>query len=76
MSENINLYKSFSGKKFEEIINKIEDLEKIKTPQYFIFLAFVNYQKNVNNEDRLSAREDFRQAFEKDKYSNIGIEAY
>ena len=77
MSENINLYKSlFQEKKFEEIIYKIEDLEKIKTPQILHILGICKLsKKNVNNEDKLSAREDFRQAFEKDKYSNIGIEA-
>ena len=77
MSENINLYKSlYQEKKFEEIIYKIEDLEKIKTPQILHILGICKLsKKNVNNEDKLSAREDFRQAFEKDKYSNIGIEA-
>ena len=77
MSENINLYKTlYQEKKFEEIIYKIENLENTKTPQILHILGICKLsKKNVNKDDKLSAREDFRQVFEKDKYSNIGIEA-
>ena len=77
MSENINLYKTlYQEKKFEEIIYKIENLENTKTPQILHILGICKLsKKNVSKDDKLSAREDFRQVFEKDKYSNIGIEA-
>ena len=77
MSKNINLYKKlYKEKKYEEIIYKIENLENIKSPQLLHILGICKLsKKNASNEDKLSAREDFRKAFEGDKNSNLGIEA-
>ena len=77
MSENINLYKKlYQEKKYEEIIYKIENLEKNKSPQIFHILGICKLSKeSVGIEDKLSAREDFRKAFDNDKISNLGIEA-
>ena len=77
MSKNINLYKKlYREKKYEEIIYKIENSEHTKSPQLFHILGICKLsKKNVSKDDKLSAREDFRKAFESDKNSNVGIEA-
>ena len=77
MTKNINLYKKlYQEKKYEELIYKIENLEKIKSAQLLHILGICKLsKKNISNNDKLSAREDFRKAFESEKNSNIGIEA-
>ena len=77
MTKNINLYKKlYQEKKYEELIYKIENLEKIKSAQVLHILGICKLsKKNISNNDKLSAREDFRKAFESEKNSNIGIEA-
>ena len=77
MTKNINLYKKlYQEKKYEELIYKIENLEKIKSAQLLHILGICKLsKKNISNNDKLSAREDFKKAFENEKNSNIGIEA-
>ena len=77
MTKNINLYKKlYQEKKYEELIYKIENLEKIKSAQLLHILGICKLsKKNISTNDKLSAREDFRKAFENEKNSNIGIEA-
>ena len=77
MTKNINLYKKlYEEKKYEELIYKIENLEKVKSAQLLHILGICKLsKKNISNNDKLSAREDFRKAFENDKNSNLGIEA-
>ncbi len=77
MSLNIQLYKNlFSEKKFEEIIDKIEALEKDKSAQILHILGICKILKtNSNVEDKLSAKENFREVFLKEKNTNLGIEA-
>jgi protein O-GlcNAc transferase len=75
MSSNIQLYKKlFQEKKFNEIIDKIEKLEKDKSAQILHILGICKMLNN-NDEDNLSARENFREAFIKEKKTDIGIEA-
>ena len=77
MSKNINLYKKlFEEKKYKEIIYKIENFEKILSPQLLHILGICKIsKKDISKEEKLSARENFRKAFENDKNSNLGIEA-
>ncbi len=77
MSKNINLYKKlYQEKKYEEIIYKIENLEKTKSAQILHILGICKLSKTaISKDDKLSAREDFRKAFESEKNSNVGIEA-
>ena len=77
MTKNINLYKKlYQEKKYEELIYKIENLEKIKSAQLLHILGICKLsKKNISTNDKLSAREDFRKSFESEKNSNIGIEA-
>ena len=75
MASNIQLYKKlFQEKKFNEIIDKIEKLEKDKSAQILHILGICKMLNN-NDEDNLSARENFREAFIKEKKTDIGIEA-
>mgnify|MGYP001222264729 CR=1 FL=1 len=77
MSTNIKLYKKlFSEKKFNEIIEKIEELEKDKSAQVLHILGICKVLNNGKDKNiKLSAREDFRKAFLKEKNTNLGIEA-
>ena len=78
MTKNINLYKKlYEEKKYEELIYKIENLEKVKSAQLLHILGICKLsKKNISNNDKLSAREDFRKAFESENNSNIGIEEF
>ena len=77
MNNNIKLYKKlYNNNKFEEIIEKIETLEKVKSSQILYILGICKLKKkNITQEDRISAREDFRKVFLDEKNSNRGIEA-
>jgi len=77
MENNIKLYKQlFENKKFEEIIQRIEILEKVKSPQILHLLGICKLLKNNSTkEDRISARENFRRVFIEDQNSKRGIEA-
>ena len=77
MNNNIELYKKlYNNNKFEEIIEKIETLEEVKSSQIFYILGICKLKKkNITQEDRISAREDFRKVFLDEKNSNRGIEA-
>ena len=77
MENNTELYKQlFENKKFEEIIQKIEILEKVKSPQILHLLGICKLLKNNSTkEDRISARENFRRVFIEDQNSKRGIEA-
>ena len=77
MKNNIELYKQlFENKKFEEIIRRIEILEKEKSPQILHLLGICKLLKNNSTkEDRISARENFRRVFIEDQNSKRGIEA-
>jgi protein O-GlcNAc transferase len=76
MTSNIQLYKNlFREKKFGEIIDKIEKLEQNKSAQILHILGICKMLKNDNGEYNLSARENFREAFIKEKNTDLGIEA-
>ena len=77
MSSNIQFYKNlFNEKKYNEIIDKIEKLEKDKSAQILHILGICKMLKdNTNSKDSLSAKENFREAFLKEKNTNLGIEA-
>ena len=77
MSTNIELYKKlFNEKKFTEIIKKIETLEKVKSAQVLHILGICKILQNKYDKNtKLSARENFREAYLKEKNSNLGIEA-
>ena len=77
MENNIKLYKQlFENKKFEEIIRKIEILEKVESSQILHLLGICKLLKNnITKEDKISAREDFRRVFLKEQNSKRGIEA-
>ena len=77
MENNTELYKQlFENKKFEEIIRRIEILEKVKSPQILHLLGICKLLKNNSTkEDRISARENFRRVFIEDQNSKRGIEA-
>ena len=77
MNSNIELYKRlYNDNKFEEVIEKIETLEEVKSSQILHILGICKLQKkNCTKEDRISAREDFRIVFLDEKNSKRGIEA-
>ena len=71
--ERIKLYnKLFSEKKFSQIIEEIEKFEKFKTSQILNILGVCKMlQNNRSKEDLISANENFRQAYLKEKNSLV-----
>ncbi len=78
MSEIIQTLKNlFAEKKYEEIINQINNLKpQEKTPQISHILGICKVIKDPSNNKNLkSAREDFRETLLKESNTNLGIEA-
>jgi hypothetical protein len=76
-SERLKLYQQlFFEKKFSQIINEIENFEKTKNSQILNILGVCKMmKKKKTKEDILSASENFREAYLKEKHSSAGLEA-
>jgi predicted O-linked N-acetylglucosamine transferase (SPINDLY family) len=77
LSERLKLYQQlFFEKKFSQIINEIENFEKNKNSQILNILGVCKIMnKKKNKKDLLSAKENFREAYLKEKHSSAGLEA-
>ena len=77
MTDSIKNYKKlFFDKKYDEIISQIENNKEQRSAKILHILGICKVIKGYHNKDiKLSARENFREAYLLEKNTDLGVEA-